>query len=81
ASCPEFAIRRVVLGPGEQLAVAAGEQPRLLSVVSGRLSIPADRGSRRHRLEHGENALLAYGGDYAFTADATAILLLTENFA
>lgn len=81
ASCPEFAIRRVVLGPGERLAVAAGEQPRLLSVVSGRLSIPADRGGRRHKLEQGENALLAYGGDYAFTADATAILLLTENFA
>jgi mannose-6-phosphate isomerase len=81
ASCPEFTIRRVVLGPGERLAVAAGEQPRLLSVVSGRLSIPADRGSRRHRLEPGENALLAYAGEYAFTAEATAILLLTENFA
>ncbi len=35
ADCDEFRIRRVVLGAGERLDLAAGEQPRLLSVVSG----------------------------------------------
>ncbi len=35
AECDEFLIRRVVLSAGERLHVAAGEQPRILSVVSG----------------------------------------------
>jgi len=39
ADCDEFRIRRVVLGPGDKLEFAAGEQPRILSVVSGRLRV------------------------------------------
>jgi len=39
ADCEEFRIRRLVLGPGEKLEFAAGEQPRVLSVVSGRLRV------------------------------------------
>jgi len=35
ADCPEFRIRRVVLGAGERLHLRAQEQPRILSVVSG----------------------------------------------
>ena len=37
AECAEFRIRRVVLGVGERLHLRAGEQPRLVSVVSGSL--------------------------------------------
>ncbi len=42
ADCDAFVIRRVVLGAGEKIGVAAGEQPRLLSVVSGQDSQLAD---------------------------------------
>ena len=84
ADCPEFCIRRVVLGPGERFHVAGGEQPRLLSVVSGHVTLQGDgpgdkRGSHR-AVECGENILLPYAGTFTFGADATTILLITENF-
>src|SRR5882724_9582275 len=44
ADCPEFLIRRVVLEKGERLLIGAGEQPRLLSVVSGQLTWIAPSG-------------------------------------
>lgn len=85
ADCPEFCIRRVVLGSGERLHLAAGQQPRLLSVVSGGVSLQAGGGPDRHPpgrpIQCGENVLLPYGGAFTFAADATTILLLTENFA
>jgi mannose-6-phosphate isomerase len=82
ADCAEFRIRRVLLGAGERLHVAAGEQPRLLSVVRGRLSLQAEGGGekRSFTVDPGENLLLPYGGTFTFAADATTILLLTENF-
>lgn len=84
ADCPEFRIRRVVLGAGERLRLEAGEQPRLVSVVSGHVEASAENGSEKHvpprKLERGANALLPFAGAFAFTADSTAILLVTENF-
>ena len=82
ADCDEFRIRRVVLGAGERLDLAAGEQPRLLSVVSGRVSRPPEAGrpARDQALDRGDNALLPWEGAFAFTAEATAIVLVTENF-
>lgn len=86
ADCPEFEIRRVVLGAGERLHLRAGEQPRVLSVVSGSLVSSGDQpgGTRSpfsQKLARGENVLLPYGGAFTFVADTTAILLVTENFA
>jgi mannose-6-phosphate isomerase len=86
ADCPEFQIRRVVLGAGERLHLRAGEQPRLLSVVSGSLlaSTEQNGGTRSpigSKLGRGENVLLPYAGAFTFVADTTAILLVTENFA
>jgi len=75
ADCPEFSIKRTVLGAGERLHLSGGEQPRLLSVVSGRVSVGG-----KH-LEPGANALVPYGGAFAFTAETTSIVLVTENFA
>ncbi|MDB6127941.1 MAG: mannose-6-phosphate isomerase type [Verrucomicrobia bacterium] len=85
ADCAEFCIRRVVLGAGERFSVGAGEQPRLLSVVSGSVRCGADgsTGSRapfEQALVRGENALLPFAGAFTFNAESTAILLVTENF-
>ena len=86
ADCPEFSIRRVVLGSGERLHLRAGEQPRLLSVVSGAVRASADNGSGTRspmgqRLVRGDNVVLPYAGAFTFAAEATTILLITENFA
>jgi mannose-6-phosphate isomerase len=86
ADCAEFSIRRVVLGAGERLGLPAGEQPRLLSVVSGTVRVglentTASRAPFGQKLVRGENVLLPYSGAFTFTAEATTILLLTEGFA
>lgn len=85
ADCAEFQIRRVVLGSGERLHLRAGEQPRILSVVSGSLLSHSDQngGTRSpfgQKLVRGDNVLLPYAGAFTFAADTTAILLVTENF-
>jgi mannose-6-phosphate isomerase len=84
ADCAEFRIRRIVLGTGERLTFAAGEQPRILSVVSG--AVRATAGSElptgaEAELARGDNVLLPYAGAFVFVAAAPTILLLTENFA
>ncbi len=75
ADCPQFLIRRAVLGKGERLTLAAGEQPRLVGVVSGRVHAGGDT------LGRGENALVPYGAECSLLAPDMAILLVTENFA
>jgi mannose-6-phosphate isomerase len=81
ADCPEFTIRRVVLGAGERFSVAAKEQPRLLSVVSGSVRARGDGSAGGLPLVPGDNALLPHAGAFTFTAETTAILLVTEDFA
>jgi mannose-6-phosphate isomerase len=85
ADCAEFSIRRVVLGAGERHSISSGEQPRLLSVVSGTVRVGTDgNGSSRapfgQLLAPGGNVLLPYAGAFTFAAATTAILLVTENF-
>ncbi len=74
ADCPEFSIKRTVLGTGERFHVSGGEQPRILSVVSGKV-----RGGGQV-LGPGANALLPFAAAFAFVAETTSILLITENF-
>ncbi len=85
ADCAEFRIRRVVLGAGERLHLRAGEQPRLVSVVSGTVRAGGEnQAAPRHPgpvLTRGDNALVPFAGAFTFTAEATTILLVTENFA
>jgi mannose-6-phosphate isomerase len=76
ADCDEFRIRRVVLDAGETLRFKAGEQPRILSVVTGELSGPG-----KHVLGQGENAILPCSGAFAFKAAAASLVLVTENFS
>jgi Phosphomannose isomerase len=86
ADCAEFTIRRVVLGAGERLSIAGGEQPRLLSVVSGSVRVATGEGGSASRapfgqsLKPGENVLLPFAGAFTFSAASTSILLVTENF-
>jgi mannose-6-phosphate isomerase len=75
ADCPQFLVRRVVLGKGERLTLPAGEQPRLLGVVSGRVHSGGDTIAR------GENVIVPYAAECSLLAPDMAILLVTENFA
>ena len=86
ADCPEFAIRRVVLGAGERLHLPAGEQPRLVSVVSGTVLTCLENGTGSRpavgqKVVSGENRLLPYCGAFTLSAESMAILLITENFS
>ena len=86
ADCGEFRIRRLVLGAGERVHLRAGEQPRILSVVSGAVraaseNSPGTRAPQGSRLGRGENVLLPYAGAFTLAAESTTILLLTENFS
>lgn len=85
ADCPEFTIRRLVLDAGERYEVAANEQPRIVSLVSGSvkssaIGLPASRAPFGQPLVPGENVLLPYAGSFTFTATSTSILLVTESF-
>ena len=86
ADCAEFTIRRVVLGAGERVHLRAGEEARIVSVVSGavRATGEGNGGSRPphgQRLARGDNALAPFAGAFTLTAEVTTILLLTENFS
>lgn len=86
ADCAEFRIRRCVLGGGERVHLRSGEQPRIVSVVSGtvRATGEGSGGTRTpfgQKLERGENVVVPYGGSFTFAAESTTILLMTENFA
>jgi hypothetical protein len=71
---------------GERLQLPAGEQPRLVSVVSGTVLTCLDNstGSRPavgQKVVSGENRLLPYCGAFTLSAESMAILLITENFS
>jgi mannose-6-phosphate isomerase len=87
AECDKFRIRRVVLGPEERLSLAAREQPRILTAVSGDVVIALDKTAKSPEekpvslpLPRGANVLLPYAGAFTLTAKAHAIILVTENF-
>ncbi len=74
ADCDAFQIRRLVLAPGETISVRPNEQPRILSIVSGRARCGGVE------LERGDNALLPYAGEFSITAEKPSIALITEDF-
>ena len=77
ADCAEFRIRREPLVRGAEVAFSAGQQPRLLHVVSGRVGESVTGAV----LTGGDNVLLPFAGSFTFTAVDDALLLVTENFA
>ncbi len=78
ADAPEFRIRRIPLAAGENLRFSSGEQPRILSVVTGRV---ANGSAQDQQFLRGENALVPYAGTFDFKAVEPSVLLITENFA
>jgi mannose-6-phosphate isomerase len=84
ADCAEFRIRRCVLGAGERVHLAAAEQPRLVTVVSGSVRASPERNATRapfgQKLVRGDSVLAPYAGAFTFAAESTTILLITENF-
>ena len=85
ADSEEFCIRRIVLGAGERIHLRSGEQPRIMSVVSGSVRAAPDGSATRspfgQKLGRGDNVLVPYAGAFTFSAEATTILLVTEGFA
>jgi mannose-6-phosphate isomerase len=79
ADAREFRIRRVPLAAGEKLQFAAGEQARILSVVTGQLV--ADELAPREEFRRGDNVILPFAGAYTFRALQPSMLLVTENFS
>jgi mannose-6-phosphate isomerase len=79
ASCDEFSIRRVVLGKGERVRFPPGEQPRILSVAAGGVTLTGPAPAKS--LAMGDNALLPWSADLEFEAPEPSILLVTEDFA
>jgi mannose-6-phosphate isomerase len=77
AECAEFRIRRVPLARGEGLKFPAGQQPRLLHVISGRVR----EACATEAFARGDNVLLPFAGEFTFAATEDSLLLLTENFA
>lgn len=75
AECREFRITRHRLTAGESMTFNAGEQPRILSVVGGRLTIGETV------LTLGDNGLLPYEGRYAVTVTADSQILVTDGFS
>lgn len=76
AECREFLIRRVVLDRGERFYINGGEQPRILSVVTGELTVAGET----RPITRGDNVVLPYAGAFAFTAPVSSMVLITENF-
>ncbi len=77
ADCPEFRIRRLTLAAGQTLRFGAGEQPRILSVVAGRLSAESGGAAVCGR---GDNLLLCQQHSSGFAALEKSVVLITENF-
>ncbi|HYC69788.1 MAG TPA: mannose-6-phosphate isomerase, partial [Opitutaceae bacterium] len=78
AECPEFRMRRIELPAGATLALPAGAEPRILSVVRGRLcGADIDGGG----LRLGDNALVPYAAAVDLEAAEPSTVLVTEGFA
>ena len=83
ADAKEFRIRRVPLAKGERLHFAAGEQARILSVVTGQLRIAPAVGASEGLdplLNPGANVLLPFEAQIDCEAVSSSVVLVTENF-
>lgn len=76
AECAQFRIRRVPFDAGARIDIAAGGQPRLVSVVRGRISARPGEGEWRA----GDTVLLPYAGSFTLRAEEPGLMLVTERF-
>jgi mannose-6-phosphate isomerase len=76
ADAHEFRIRRVPLAGRAELTFEAGEQPRILSVVEGRLVTPEGE-----TLMRGDNVIIPFSVKKSFIAQTDTLALVTEQFS
>lgn len=81
AEAAEFRIRRVPLAAGGKLHLAAGEEPRLVSVVAGEVVVEGDAVDAGSVLRRGDNVLAPFSGAFTFRATRPAVVLVTDRFA
>ncbi len=83
AEAKEFRIRRVPLAKGELLKIVAGEQARILSVVTGQVRLTSAKGTGDLDpvLGPGTNVLLPFETQIDCEAQDQSVLLITENFS
>lgn len=78
ADCAEFRIRKAGLGAGERSGFAAAEQPRIVSVISGKLTTSDPT---VETLKAGDNVLVPYAAALDLQAVDNSVILVTEDFA
>ena len=79
AECDEFRIRRRLLREGDVLSLNDLPEPRIVSVVSGRVWIETGEGATDHRA--GENVLIPADTPSTLRTDGEATILLTDRFS
>lgn len=75
ADSSEFRLRHLQLAAGDQLVFNSEEEPRILSVVKGRL-----REAGGGVLERGANVILPYAASSSWEALEPVIILVTDRF-
>lgn len=76
AESPEFRLRKLRLQESESVRIPAGEEPRIVSVVSGQLELPEE-----DPLPPSSNVLIPYANAVEFTATEASEILITDRFA
>lgn len=76
ADCKEFRIRKFEFTPGEGIELPAGEQARLLHVVTGSVKDEVSGTT----LAAGSNSLQPYITEVKLVAESDLTLLITDNF-
>ncbi|RKX36267.1 MAG: mannose-6-phosphate isomerase [Verrucomicrobia bacterium] len=78
ADCSEFRIRKFERRAGATLSIAKEEDPRIVSVTDGVLTIDGPGGTI---LKKGDNAVLPWAGTFDLQTPEGATFLLTDHFA
>lgn len=82
AACPEFRLREWHFAAGDRWQFAAGEEPRILSVVSGGCEVLSGAGGGAPgRLRAGDNVLQPFAAQVAARAEVDTVLLVTDQFS
>jgi mannose-6-phosphate isomerase len=78
ADCAEFRIRKFEGRAGAGLSIAKEEEPRIVSVIEGELTLV---GSETTTLVRGDNAVLPWAGEFELQAAEETTFLVTDRFA
>ncbi len=81
ADCSEFRIQKYARGSGdEEMVFAEREQTRLISVVSGKMTV-WDMAENENIAYKGDTFILPYGEMFRMTFEQNVVFLITDKFA